>query len=677
MTMNFNAPAVGDNYSSAFVPNILAAFAALGQMLDPAVAGTVSNQTTGTKRLNAGLFEQWSGSVWAAYTMGYVLKAGDILTGQLTFPNNGYASWKDSGGTARTVVGVSSSNNVSVGDVGYAMAGSSLFLRATSLVEVDVNSVAIASFGPSNINLNKFTTITAGAGENVRLVNDSAFLSFYNTANTTRTGYAQGSTGSSLVLMAENGASLSLGTNATSRIVVDTSGNISTGGVTPSSSLFSGMTSNLTATLAGGPVATGAFHADGTFNVRIGMFADSTAKLSGWDTSYSSTYNGMVWRINSVEQMRLVNGIGLGIGRTPSGYGLDVAGALRLSPTVSAGIQIGLNLFDSGTGAGEGIILQWESTNRVDMARVWAVGNSTAGGDLVFATNAANTGSATEGMRLNASQALVFAPTSAYIGHAPTTGGLTVGANAVLADGTARIEFYDVSHATLAKRLYYRGDFHAWTASAASTPLMSLDGSGNLASIGSMASTCMITTGSLGFQAATYLANSRNPIYYFGNASTYGLSYFHGTSGLDGTNDSVGFHFGTATSVGAILSISGTGSKKGITVLGGAATARFAIGSQTTLTIDWSKSNYQTMTLTANVASGGWVFSNMQDGQTLTLKITQDATGSRTIAANTSIKWPGGVLGVLSTTANAVDLLCMTYDSATGFFYATLAKGFA
>ena len=138
-----------------------------------------------------------------------------------------------------------------------------------------------------------------------------------------------------------------------------------------------------------------------------------------------------------------------------------------------------------------------------------------------------------------------------------------------------------------------------------------------------------------------------------------------------------GFHFGTATAAGSILQIAGAGPKRGIVVLGGASTKTNIIGSQATITVDWSKSNYQTMTLTANVAAGGWVFSNYQDGQTLTLKIKQDATGSRTIAANSALKWPGGILGVLSTAPNAEDILVATYDGATGFFYCTLAKGFA
>jgi hypothetical protein len=70
-------------------------------------------------------------------------------------------------------------------------------------------------------------------------------------------------------------------------------------------------------------------------------------------------------------------------------------------------------------------------------------------------------------------------------------------------------------------------------------------------------------------------------------------------------------------------------------------------------------------------------FSNLKDGQTLNWFITQDATGSRTMAWPATFKWPGASAGVLSTGPNDVDLLVATYMSATGFWYATLLKDFS
>ena len=53
---------------------------------------------------------------------------------------------------------------------------------------------------------------------------------------------------------------------------------------------------------------------------------------------------------------------------------------------------------------------------------------------------------------------------------------------------------------------------------------------------------------------------------------------------------------------------------------------------------------------------------NMVDGATYILRVVQDATGSRTLAYGAAYKWPGGLAPVLSTTANAVDILTFVSD---------------
>lgn len=98
--------------------------------------------------------------------------------------------------------------------------------------------------------------------------------------------------------------------------------------------------------------------------------------------------------------------------------------------------------------------------------------------------------------------------------------------------------------------------------------------------------------------------------------------------------------------------------------------------SATAMAIDCALSNVFTTTFTANVTVAP-SFNNPKDGQTINWFITQDATGSRTVTWPASFKWAGGAAGVLTTTANAVDLLVATYRSSTGFWYAALAKAFA
>lgn len=93
----------------------------------------------------------------------------------------------------------------------------------------------------------------------------------------------------------------------------------------------------------------------------------------------------------------------------------------------------------------------------------------------------------------------------------------------------------------------------------------------------------------------------------------------------------------------------------------------------TTMTIDCSLSNVFTTTFTANVTVAPTI-NNAKDGQTINWFITQDGTGGRTMTWPASYKWSGGTAGVLSTAANAVDIVVATYRSSTGFWYATIIK---
>jgi hypothetical protein len=60
-----------------------------------------------------------------------------------------------------------------------------------------------------------------------------------------------------------------------------------------------------------------------------------------------------------------------------------------------------------------------------------------------------------------------------------------------------------------------------------------------------------------GFLNTTFAINARNPIWRFGNADAYGLSYFQGTAGVSPSagGDTIGFHFGTATAAASLLQI--------------------------------------------------------------------------------------------------------------------------
>lgn len=70
--------------------------------------------------------------------------------------------------------------------------------------------------------------------------------------------------------------------------------------------------------------------------------------------------------------------------------------------------------------------------------------------------------------------------------------------------------------------------------------------------------------------------------------------------------------------------------------------------------------------------------SNAKDGQSGVIRVTQDGTGSRTLAYGSNWRFPGGAAtgGVLSTAAGSVDQIAYIVGSS-GVIYATLSKAFA
>jgi hypothetical protein len=97
--------------------------------------------------------------------------------------------------------------------------------------------------------------------------------------------------------------------------------------------------------------------------------------------------------------------------------------------------------------------------------------------------------------------------------------------------------------------------------------------------------------------------------------------------------------------------------------------ANSSVGTPTALTdaatvaVDLSLANHFTLTLGGNRTLGAPT--NATAGQSGVIVITQDATGSRTLAYNSIFKFPGGTAPTLTTAANAVDILVYYVESAT------------
>jgi len=81
--------------------------------------------------------------------------------------------------------------------------------------------------------------------------------------------------------------------------------------------------------------------------------------------------------------------------------------------------------------------------------------------------------------------------------------------------------------------------------------------------------------------------------------------------------------------------------------------------SGTTKTIDWSNGDRQKVSLTGNVT---FTFSNAQEGQIITLVMTQDATGGRTVTWPAAVKWPGGSEPSWGTGASDINTATFYYD---------------
>ena len=91
----------------------------------------------------------------------------------------------------------------------------------------------------------------------------------------------------------------------------------------------------------------------------------------------------------------------------------------------------------------------------------------------------------------------------------------------------------------------------------------------------------------------------------------------------------------------------------------------------TTDTIDWSIGNHHKSTLGGTCT---YTFTAPAGPTTITLKIVQDGTGSRTAVFPAAVKWSGGTAPTLSTAAASVDIVSFYYDGSV--FYGASALDF-
>lgn len=103
--------------------------------------------------------------------------------------------------------------------------------------------------------------------------------------------------------------------------------------------------------------------------------------------------------------------------------------------------------------------------------------------------------------------------------------------------------------------------------------------------------------------------------------------------------------------------------------------APVALTPGSTVNVDASLSNNFTLVADQNFTLANP--SNLANGMVLNFRIKQDATGSRVITWGSKYKFPGGIAGVLSTAANAVDFMSCYYDSTDDTLACVLSRAFA
>jgi hypothetical protein len=156
-----------------------------------------------------------------------------------------------------------------------------------------------------------------------------------------------------------------------------------------------------------------------------------------------------------------------------------------------------------------------------------------------------------------------------------------------------------------------------------------------------------------------------------------GVTGIQGATGPQGTTGPTGVGITGATGVAGATGIQGstgpTGATPSLTGYAQLAVAQnftaaqrgaaVALTDGATVAVDLSLANNFTLTLGGNRTLGAPT--NQTVGQGGVIVITQDGTGSRTLAYNAVWKFPGGTAPTLTTTASAVDVLAYYVESGT------------
>ena len=190
---------------------------------------------------------------------------------------------------------------------------------------------------------------------------------------------------------------------------------------------------------------------------------------------------------------------------------------------------------------------------------------------------------------------------------------------------------------------------------------VSFDGTGNINLPGVNTSGNQNTSGNAATATALATARTIAGVSFDGtanislnnNAITNGAGYITSADGgnaatLDSIDSSQFLRSDTADSGSGLLTLSG-----GLALSGKVGAAITAASDGSTITLDLGANTHQSVTLGGNRTFAAP--SNQTVGQSGSIFITQDGTGSRTASFNSAFKFVGGTAPTLSTAASAVD----------------------
>ena len=603
--------------------------------------------------------------------------AGQLGIGGATYGTSGYVLTSGGASAAPTwsqVSATSLSGILPVANGGTGLAswttGSLVYASGTTtlagLADVATGNVLLSGgvgVAPAWGQVSLTTAVTgtlpiANGGTGLTSTPANGALDIGNGAGFTRTTLTQGTN----IAITNGSGSISIATSATPSFATSVTTPLVIGGTAASSSLTLQSTSGI-----------------GTSDSILFKVGNN-----GATTAMSIATGGTV----TIGTLNLTNALGVGYGgtgltTTPANGALDIGNGTGFTrTTLTAGTNIAITngagsisiatsatpsfatsvttpLVIGGTAASSSLTLQSTSGVGTSDSILFKVGNNGATTAMTVDTSGnVGIGTSSPGTQFNvykstATQVAIRPQNSlAYADFGPISDGTVYGPYAAPAASTGLIVGTSNSNPV-----------QLWTNGA---ERMRVDATGNV----NVGSSAPVNPASLSIlKQTTALSGTTNSFGIYLYPTSSGLCYIDAITSTSGNSSLTlrTYNNGTYSSVNmdstGNLNIATSGVSAKLYVNGNSASNIYALTDGATITPDFSTGNNFSVTLAGNRTLANPT--NMTVGQSGIIYVSQDATGSRTLAYGTYWKFPGGAAAVLTTTASATDALVYTVRTST------------